>query len=313
MNAIAARALRRTYFSRQGTFSQRKVAREALKGIDLEIREGELFGLLGPNGAGKTSFVKVLATVLIPTSGTVEVMGWDVVREVQQVRESIGLVFGGERGLYGSLSAKDTLLFWAAMYKLPGPVARQRTHDALEQVGLAARADERVETFSRGMKQRLHLARGMISKPKVLLLDEPTTGLDPVASREIRRLVLDLNRAGTTVLLTTHYMAEAEALCDRVAFINEGLIIRIDTPAALTRLASQVTVIEADVPVEVAARLGQSLPGATVQASTTSATLAGYERVVISGGNLDYPKTIEVLGRSGALRISTPEPTLEDV
>ena len=223
--AIAVRDLRRTYVSQSGLFGMRRVEREALRGVSFEIERGELFGLLGPNGAGKTTLVKTLATVLLPTSGSVQVCGFDVVRDAPRIRERIGLVFGGERGLYGSLTARDTLRFWGTLHGLSSAEVRRRTDELLERVGLAERGDERVRTYSRGMKQRLHLARGLISGPQVLLLDEPTIGLDPVAALEMRELVRDLNRDGTTILLTTHNMAEAEDLCQRVAFLAEGRIV----------------------------------------------------------------------------------------
>src|SRR5579884_3441380 len=161
----------------------------ALDAVSLTIPVGEVHGLLGPNGAGKTTLVKILSTVLLPTSGRALVLGKDVVAETKAVRPLIGIVFGGERGLYTRLTARQNLEYWGALYRLPGGEIRRRAASLLERVGLADRADQRVEQFSRGMKQRLHLARGLIGDAKVLFLDEPTTGMDPLAAREFRALI----------------------------------------------------------------------------------------------------------------------------
>lgn len=218
----------------------------ALDRVSLTIREGETHGLLGPNGAGKTTLVKILATVLLPTSGTARIFGYDVVTQTEAVRPLIGIVFGGERGLYTRLTARQNLEYWGALYKLPNAVARKRTKMLLERVGLAARADDRVETYSRGMKQRLHLARGLIGDPKLLFLDEPTTGLDPIAVREFHQLVVELRAEGRTILLTTHDMVEAERLCDRVTLIDRGRVLATETPRKLGMLISRFQRIDVE-------------------------------------------------------------------
>ncbi|MCT1549643.1 ABC transporter ATP-binding protein [Brevibacterium casei] len=198
--------------------------RRALDHATLTIDDGETFGLLGPNGAGKTTMTKLLTTLLTPSSGTARVAGFDVRTETKEVRKRIGLVLGGERGLYDRISARQNLMFWGTLAGVRRRLLRLRSQELLEQVGLAERADEPVERFSRGMRQRLHLARGLISDPKVLFLDEPTSGMDPTAAREFRRLILEF--AGTkTILLTTHDMREAEELCQRAALIDRGKLI----------------------------------------------------------------------------------------
>ncbi|MGW1060755.1 ABC transporter ATP-binding protein [Micromonospora rubida] len=213
------------------TYRTRRKAEDtvALGGVTLTVDDSEVLGLLGPNGAGKTTLVKILSTVLLPTSGTARVLGKDLVSAPQTVRENVGVVFGGERGLYPRISARQNLAFWAALYRLDRRTARTRCSELLERMGLADRADEPVETFSRGMKQRLHLARGLIHGPRILFLDEPTTGMDPVAARDFRALVRELRQEGRTVFLTTHDMAEAEALCDRVTLIDRGRLV-LDEP-----------------------------------------------------------------------------------
>jgi ABC-2 type transport system ATP-binding protein len=313
VSAIAIEDLRRTYTSTTGFFGQRRIVREALRGVSLSVPRGELFGLLGPNGAGKTTLVKILATVLLPTSGSVKILGEDVVRDASSVRSRIGLVFGGERGVYGTLTGRATLRFWGDLYRLEPNAARRRVEEVLELVGLRERGDERVETYSRGMKQRLHLARGILHKPELLLLDEPTIGLDPIAAVELRAIVRQLNDGGMTVFLTTHYMAEAETMCDRVAFINEGQVVLVDSPQALTRAAGETIVIE------------MSLSRASF--ATLKGTLGGDDPFELSElpseGELCSARVVapraqlgDLLVRIGAhapARLTMVEPSLEDV
>src|SRR5437764_9254875 len=218
----------------------------ALDGVSLAIPAGEVHGLLGPNGAGKTTLVKILSTVLLPTAGRALVCGYDVVSQTKAVRPLIGIVFGGERGLYTRLTARQNLEYWGALYRLPGAEIKQRSTALLERVGLTERAGQRVEEFSRGMKQRLHLARGLMGDAKVLFLDEPTTGMDPLAAREFRRLVLDLKGEGRTILLTTHDMVEAEAVCDRVTLIDRGRLLATETPRSLGTLISRFQRIDVE-------------------------------------------------------------------
>ena len=224
----------------------------ALDGVSLAIPAGEVHGLLGPNGAGKTTLVKILSTVLLPSGGRAFVGGHDVVTETEAVRPLIGIVFGGERGLYTRLSARQNLEYWGALYRLSGAQIKQRSAELLERVGLTERADQRVEEFSRGMKQRLHLARGLMGDARVLFLDEPTTGMDPLAAREFRALINQLKGEGRTILLTTHDMVEAETVCDRVTLIDRGRILATETPRSLGSLISRFQRIDVeDAPQEV--------------------------------------------------------------
>jgi ABC-2 type transport system ATP-binding protein len=218
----------------------------ALDGISLSIPTGEVHGLLGPNGAGKTTLVKILSTVLLPTEGRAFVCGHDVVTETKAVRPLIGIVFGGERGLYTRLTARQNLEYWGALYRLSGTEIKARSAALLERVGLTDRADQRVEEFSRGMKQRLHLARGLIGDARVLFLDEPTTGMDPLAAREFRTLIAELKGEGRTILLTTHDMVEAETVCDRVTLIDRGRILATETPRTLGSLISRFQRIDVE-------------------------------------------------------------------
>src|ERR1044071_863201 len=225
MAAIEAADLRRTYKTHTGTFRRRAKEIEAVRGINFAVEPGELFGLLGPNGAGKTTTIKMLITLLIPTGGEARVLGLDVVKQAREVRRRIGYVFGGERGVYERLSGYDNLRYFAELYGVPPKLQKPRIEELLELVGLKGREHERAEGYSRGMKQRLHVARGLLHDPDVVFLDEPTIGLDPVGAREVRATIGSLTEAGKTVLLTTHYMFEADALCDQIAVISHGKIV----------------------------------------------------------------------------------------
>ncbi len=242
--AIEARELHKTFTTRSGVFRRQVKTTRAVNGISFSIERGELFGLLGPNGAGKTTTVKMLTTLLLPTSGAISVLGFDAVRQTQQVRQRIGFTFGGARGLYGRLTGRDNLLYFAELYGLEPAVTRTRLPELLELVGLAGREKDRVETYSSGMQQRLHLARALLNDPQIVFLDEPTVGIDPVGARELRRTVKSLSERGKTVLLTTHYMAEAEELCDRIAIIKQGRIVALDTPASLKQRISGDALID---------------------------------------------------------------------
>jgi ABC-2 type transport system ATP-binding protein len=244
---IEAADLRRTYRTTTGVLRRRRLDVEAVRGISFAVERGELFGLLGPNGAGKTTTIKMLITLLLPTSGHGRVLGLDVVEQAREVRKRIGYVFGGDRGLYERLSARDNLRYFAELYGVSGRPQRVRIDEVLELVGLAGREQERVEGYSRGMRQRLHIARGILHDPEVVFLDEPTIGVDPVGARELRRTIADLVEAGKTVLLTTHYMFEADALCDRIAVIAKGRIVGTGTPAELKESVSDGRVTEIEV------------------------------------------------------------------
>jgi ABC-2 type transport system ATP-binding protein len=234
--AIRTEALRRVFESRKGFLYNEVVRTEALKSVDLEVDRGEIFGLLGPNGAGKTTLTKILSTLLLPSGGHAWVLGKDVEKDAVALRSHIGIVLGGERGLYTRISARENLRYFADLYGVPIVRRDQRIREVLERVGLNDSADRRVEEYSRGMKQKLHLARGILHEPELLFLDEPTIGLDPKSSRETRKLIRSLVTDGVTVFLTTHYMFEAEELCQRIAVLSKGQIVARDTVVGLQRL-----------------------------------------------------------------------------
>jgi ABC-2 type transport system ATP-binding protein len=202
----------------------------AVDHISFEVEPGEIFGFLGPNGAGKTTTIKMLTGQLRPTSGQARVMGCDVVEERQRLKPQIGVVFE-HQNVYERLSARDNLLFAARLYG----VDKRRVDEMLDRVGLADRARGKVKKFSNGMKQRLLIARALLHQPKVLFLDEPTRGLDPHVARDIRSFVAELARQGVTVFLTTHTMEEADQLSNRVALLDQGKIVALDTPQQLKK------------------------------------------------------------------------------
>ena len=313
MAAIEARELCRTYKTHTGTFRRRTKEVEAVRGVSFTIDQGELFGLLGPNGAGKTTTIKMLITLLIPTAGSARVLGLDVVKDAREVRKRIGYVFGGERGVYERLSGYDNLRYFAELYGVPPKLQKQRIEELLELVGLKGREHERAEGYSRGMKQRLHVARGLLHDPEVLFLDEPTIGLDPVGARELRSTIASLTAAGKTILLTTHYMFEADALCDRIAVISKGSIVAEGTPADLKRGVGQGSVLEVEVygvdeeTIERVRRLSGVL--------AVSVEEREQAQVLVVQTQAEVELTSAILGNlnGGQVgRISQREPTLED-
>ncbi len=225
------------------TISVEKLSRsfgkiQAVKGIDLQVARGETFGFLGPNGAGKSTTIKMLCTLLHPTSGQAFINGYDIERDASRVRQSIGIVFQ-DPTLDEYLTAQQNLYFHCMIYHTPHKTRATRIREVLELVGLEERRNDIVKTFSGGMKRRLEVARGLLHDPQTLFLDEPTVGLDPQTRRSVWEHVLRLReRTGLTIFMTTHYMEEAE-YCDRIAIIDHGQIVAQDTPVALKRMIGQ--------------------------------------------------------------------------
>ncbi len=206
---------------------------KAVDALDLEIKEGEVFGLLGPNGAGKTTTISMLCTLIRPTSGEAKVAGIEVSKHPSEVRKSIGIVFQ-EPSVDDLLSGRENLELHGMLYKMPQAERKERIDEMLKLVGLTDRADEMVRDYSGGMRRRLEIARGLMHRPKILFLDEPTLGLDPASREHIWQYIRDLSKAhGTTMVLTTHYMEEADLLCDRIGIIDKGKLVVLGTAAEL--------------------------------------------------------------------------------
>jgi ABC-2 type transport system ATP-binding protein len=273
----------------------------AVDGISFDIQRGEIFGLLGPNGAGKTTTIKMLCTLLEPTSGTARVHGYDITKQSNMVRQNLGAVLKGERSIYWKLTGRENLEYFAALYHIPQAAARRQIAELLDRFSLKDKADELVERYSSGMKQRLAIAKAMLANPPVLLLDEPTVGLDPQSARNLRDLVLEIKQEGRTVLLTTHYMEEADLLSDRVAVIDLGRIIALDTPTHLKDRVEQLDIVQLEVE--------NMNPTLTTTMSAWSVSLHTVDSRAI------LPTLIEVIGADSARikHLQIAEPTLEDV
>lgn len=304
--AVEVRALRRV-------FARGLKEKVALNNVSFSVRSGKIHGLLGPNGAGKTTLMKILSTVLLPTSGSVRLVGYDIVDQRTEVRRKIGVVFGGDNGLYDRVGSRENLLFWGALSGVPRRVLTARIERLINMVGIQDVADVPVQAFSRGMKQRLHLARGLVNNPALLLLDEPTLGMDPGSSLEFRRLVRDIAARGQTMLMSTHDMEEATELCDGVTMIDHGNIIdEPDLNHVLTQSSKhnvlQLPVLEPS-EVERVVRLFTE-----VDATVTILPSHGMNGARLIFGSLDQARRSEALFNQQAMGTATIERlTLKDV
>jgi len=300
---------------RQGLFKAKETQVEALKGISLEIRPGEVFGLLGPNGAGKTTLIKILTTLLLPTSGEAWVNGYRLTQDDNLIRASVGCMLMGERGLYWKLTGRENLVFFGALYHLSPADRARRADEIIARLGLEDLADRTVETYSSGQKMKLAFAKALINDAPLLILDEPTNTLDLPSARELRAVVRELNQAGKTVIYTTHIMAEAEMMCDRVAILDRGEVLALGTVPELKASLGRDEVIRIEgVISSKASQAVQSLPGVT---RATRAAVDGRTQltVVARDQRALLPRLIETLTAHNAVvqKIIPEEVTLEDV
>ena len=283
----------------------------AVDGVSLSVREGELFGLLGPNGAGKTTLIKILTTLLSPTSGRAWVDGHDVVKEAAAIRPKINLVSGGESSGYGVLNVRENLWLFSQIYGVSNADAKERIGRILEVVGLADKAGTRISHLSTGQRQKMNFCRGFITDPKILFLDEPTLGLDVNAARSIRIFIKEWLREkpNRTLLLTTHYMSEADELCDRLAIVEAGKVLACDTPSALKKKVQQYSqfTLTVDKAVDLNGLSGVHQSVVTPLAEATEIKVSLLEESAI--GNV-VRHLVESGSRIIALR--KDEPTLED-
>ena len=316
--AVEVENLGRVYKIRMNK-KEKKLRKElvALQGVNLQVKQGELFGLLGPNGAGKTTLMKILTTLLAPTSGSACVAGHDVVKEPVVVRRLINMVSGGESSGYGMLTVRENLWMFSQFYGLPSKQANQRIEALLKIVGLEDRIHTKSSDLSTGLRQKMNIVRGFLTDPQVLFLDEPTLGLDVGASRDARKLIrswLDEDRT-RTLLLTTHYMVEADELCDRVAIINQGRVLACDTPSVLKQQLQRDALFELTVGALNGLTVSklEGIPGVrkvTHRESEDSNILSFIldEEAALAG-------VMNKLTESGVriMRLDKHEPTLEDV
>jgi len=284
----------------------------AVNHVSFNVKEGEIFGLLGPNGAGKSTTIRLLCTLTVPTGGTARIGGYDVVKDDNKVRELIGLV-SEKMIMYDRLTAKENLKFFGKLYNIPNDVLERRIKELIELVHMEKWQDKEVGTFSTGMKQRINVIRALLNMPKILFLDEPTLGLDPQSSSEIREFVRKLNRENKiTTILTTHMMVEADMLCDRIAIMDQGKIVALDTPLNLKRIVSRGGVFELNISNLNGKLLSllKSLPCVKSVAKESETRIRVHTR-----GSKAFDKIADaVRSKDGKiLSINSFEPTLEDV
>jgi ABC-2 type transport system ATP-binding protein len=291
---------------------------KALDGVSITIEEGEIFGLLGPNGAGKTTLIKILSTLLLPTSGEAYVGGFDVAKESNKVRRIISLVSGGETPGYGILTAQENLWFFSQLYGLATGFAKEEISRLFADLDFAEYAKTRMSKLSTGYKQRLNLARGMLNNPRILFLDEPTLGLDVMTSKKLRSYIVDWSKGERkgTVLLTTHYMAEADEMCDRVAMIARGRILVCDSPLTLKENLKENIIMRLEVS-SVSANFDfmEKMHGIVGYSQTRSIQTDTTTLKLMVRDESTFAKILATLEKQNLkiLSMSKAEPTLEDV
>lgn len=314
---IIVEQLSKSYLSKQrmGLFKATLKEVQALKEVNLEIEPGEIYGLLGPNGAGKTTLIKCLTTLLLPTSGRAWINGFQLTKEDDAIRATVGCMLMGERGLYWKLTGRENLVFFGALYHLHPQERKRRAEQLIERLDLEEFVDRPVESYSSGQKMKLAFAKSLINDAPILILDEPTNTLDLPSARELRAIVRELNQAGKTVIYTTHIMAEAETMCDRVAIIDRGQVIAQGTVPELKRSIGREEVIRLEGVISgEASEAVKSLAGIS-QTALTSVNGHNQLTVVTPNQHAILPRVIETLSSHGAVlrRIAPEEVTLEDV
>jgi len=322
MDPVEVNKLSKTFETREGRLF-RKVPKRvvAVDGIDFNVPEGEILGLLGPNGAGKTTTIKMLCTLITPTSGDAFINGFSIAKDQQRVRQNLGVMLTGERTLYWKLTGEENLQYFAALYHLEPSYAKERIPELLKLVGLNERQDTLVENYSTGMRIRLSFVKALLNDARVLLFDEPTASLDPQSSHLIRDIIRNLKSQGHAIILTTHNMEEADLLSDRVAIIDHGKIEALASPSDLKQKVktSDVIEIEARNLNEKTAGALQSLSEVSKVALTSSSSPQSGEtellRVHVEKGKEVLPRILEFLMRKQVTmtKITFIEPTLEDV
>lgn len=311
---ITVKNLKREFVISKKGIKNEKIVVEALKGISFSINKGEIFGLLGANGAGKTTTIKILSTLLLPSSGNINILGWNPITEEKKIRPKINFIYGGERSLYWRLTARENLQYFADLYKLDRSIQKKRINELLETVGLTDSADNKVETFSKGMKQRLQVARGLINDPEILFLDEPTIGLDPIGAKDLRNTLKKLKSKGTTILLTTHDMYEADMLCDNIGILKDGEMVAYNTPEELKKNYENSRMIKIE-SAGLSLQIIESIHKLKHVVSISEMTNDHTQILEIKGKNdtNTLRKILEIIGDEEISNISTHDISLEDV
>jgi len=314
--SIETQNLGREYKVREGKQKERKLL-VALHDVDLQVSRGELFGLLGPNGAGKTTLIKILTTLLAPSMGWARVAGFDVTREPSQVRPRINMVSGGESSGYGLLTVRENLWMFSQFYGIATDEANRRIKELLEVVGMSDRLNTKSADLSTGLRQKMNIVRGFLTDPQVLFLDEPTLGLDVGASRDVRAFIRRWvnENPSRSLLLTTHYMVEADELCDRVAIINQGRVLACDTPANLKRRLQREAVFHMQVsPLDGSmTHAFDELPGVRQVVQKQEEGGATLDFILEDEGALGTVINTMTAKQIRLLHLQKREPTLEDV
>ncbi len=320
MNPVEVQSLSKIFETKEGPLF-RKVPRSlvAVDAISFSVPKGEIFGLLGPNGAGKTTTIKMLCTLITPSSGDGLVNGFSVMKNQQKVRENLGVMLTGERTLYWKLTGRENLEYFAALYHMEQSYAKKRIEELLDLVGLKEREGTLVENYSTGMRIRLSFAKALLNEAPVLLFDEPTASLDPQSSRLIRDIIRGLKEKGHAIILTTHNMEEADLLSDRVAIIDHGKIVLLGSPAELKEKVKSSDIIEIEAR-NISDRVAEALESFSEVSKVVVTTVdpsgeKGMLRVHVEKGKEVLPKILEFLVRKQTTitKVSFIEPTLEDV
>jgi ABC-2 type transport system ATP-binding protein len=314
---IRTQQLSKTYLTRQrqGIFKSTQQTVQALKQVNLEVKAGEIFGLLGPNGAGKTTLIKILTTLLLPTGGEAWVNGYHVERQPNQVRQSVGCMLMGDRGLYWKLTGRENLEYFGALYHLSSSRRKQRAQEIISLLKLEEFADRTVETYSSGQKMSLAFGKALINDAPLLVLDEPTNTLDVPSASELRAIVRQLNRQGKTIIYTTHIMVEAETLCDRVAIIDRGQLLALGTVPDLKASLQRDQVTHFTGVISSAAESAVKALPEVIQVSRSVENGATTLTVVTRANGSNLRRLLEALSENTAVlqKIISQEPTLEDV
>lgn len=318
--AVEVIDLKKYFTSRKKKFLRTVEKKEfkAVDGVSFDIYKGEIFGLLGPNGAGKTTTIKMITGLLRPTGGSVKVNSLDVDKKPLEALKNLGTVLAGDRSIYWKLTARENLEYFASLYGCGRKEGKSRAAAILNRLGLAEKADELVEKYSTGMKQKVALGKALIPNAPVVLLDEPTLGLDPQSALNLREIILDIKNEGRTVLLTTHYMEEADFLCDRIAIIDGGKIIALDTPENLKKSINEVKSIKLELSKadEKLIKDIRSLEKIENVVSDYNSEKRNYILTIHhTNGNTIMQKLLDVISNNKiqVLNINVLEPSLEDV